>query len=398
MAAVCNASDLQHRPGLRSGGVGRRLLTGRPRMSHATSPASYVLNEFSITSFRNIESLELDFGARSALILGRNAQGKTSLLEAVCVLARLQSPRTRRLAQTIRHGSELFRLAGFCGGHKLAFGYSARERSLRLDGADVDRASDYLAVARVTWLAGADLQIVRGNAEARRTFADFSASQLFPGYLASLRRYHTALRQRNRLLKDNRSDLCAIRAFNAPLASYGAAVAGTRAAALDALAPHAAAAYAKLSARREAFSIRYSGWNAPPESAPSSENFEDMYAKTEEQDLRAGATTAGPHRDTLELEIEGCPAGSHASEGQQRCVALALRLAHHRAMTVARGVPPLVLVDDAFGELDEERRRALFAELDGAQCLIATTSPRWLPSAAMDFPRYVAENGRFTKQ
>ena len=336
--------------------------------------------------FRCFERLEVPFEPGLNFFVGANAQGKTSLLEAVCVVLRLASPRTSALASCIRHGQAEFAVLteivqpGLSHGETLRFRYGeGRTKFIATHPqGQAKTAAEYLSYSRVVWFGGTDLDLVRGRSEGRRRYLDFLGAQLEPLYRAHARAYERALRSRNRLLKSNASPR-ELQAWEGPLLESGQLLTELRAALVTALAPHAAAAQLAIRGPRvdpahERLALEY---------APGAgEDFAASLAAAAAEDRRLGQTTVGPHRDDVRLLLDGRPAAEFASEGQQRTVALALRLAQAGLLTGIEDAPPLLLLDDIFGELDPGRRNALLAALPaGSQQLITTTHLDWMRDA-----------------
>jgi DNA replication and repair protein RecF len=331
---------------------------------------SLVLTHLSLRHFRCFHSLECEFVPGMNIFVGANAQGKTSLLESICVLARLQSPRTSRLGDAVQHGRRGFVVDGHIAGRHMQFYYAPQRKKLALDSVTQTGTADYLEVARVVWFGSADIDLVRTGADLRRRFLDFLGTQLDATYRQTLRAYERALRSRNHLLKAPRPDWREIAAFDGPLIEHGTALTVSRAKLLHDLEPHAAAGQRAMSGAAEELRLNYV--------KGSGEDFATALAAGRETDARLRQTGTGPHRDDIELLLGGrLPA--FASEGQQRCMAIALKLGQARLLEARWGHPPLLLLDDVFGELDLERRNALLGHLPAnAQQMITTTHLDWL--------------------
>ncbi|MCX6967750.1 MAG: DNA replication and repair protein RecF [Verrucomicrobia bacterium] len=330
-----------------------------------------MLSTLKLRDFRCFPALEAEFAPGSNVIVGPNAQGKTSLLEAACVLLRLQSPRAATLGPLVRLGAAGFVVDGFYSGNHLQFYYSPRRKKLALDSVEQRTAAEYLQLGRVVWFSNADIALVRGAADERRRYLDFVAAQLDSGYRRHLRDYEKALRSRNRLLKMPNVRWREIAAFDEPLVAAGDALTQARARLVATLEPYAAEAQRAIGGGvGEMLSMRY-------EAGSGGTDFAVNLAARRMEDQRLRQTTVGPHRDEVILEINGhgCEL---ASEGQQRTLALALRLAQARLIAAQREALPLLLLDDIFGELDPARRNALLAHLPaGAQKIITTTHLDW---------------------
>jgi DNA replication and repair protein RecF len=338
-----------------------------------------MLTSLSLRDFRCFDQLHCELGEAVTLFVGDNAQGKTSILEAVCMLMRLQSPRTSGISEMIRFDGRELGIAGHWRGRKLRVASDGKRWKLAVDDGDCGRRADYLAESGlVVWMGNEDLQLVRGGGDARRRYLDFIAGQLHPPYRPALRAYEKALRTRNFLLKRDASPQWRqIDAYTKVLVEHGGILSRVRGDLVESLQPWAAEAQKQVSGRDEALELRYAtGW---PEGADLAAAFEASRA----EDQRRRQTGVGPHRDDIGLQLNGLAAAPFASEGQQRTLALALKLAQARLLEHLGGRPPLLLLDDIFGELDTLRRNALLAYLPpGSQKLITTTHLDW---AAPDF-------------
>ncbi len=329
-----------------------------------------------LADFRCFGNLAFEPSPGTNFIIGANASGKTTILEAVCAATRLQSPRTSSLGDCVRAGQPGFGLTAHVAqpdSRHLQFRYEPPRRSLRLDAVDQSRPTEYLQIARVAWFSNDDLEIVRGSAARRRRALDFLCSQLDPGYLRALRRFDRALRSRNALLREHRPRP-EIDAFDPDLIEHGDHVSATRAEISTALDPLVVAAVHDIGGTAESATMRFlPGANGP---------LSDALPASRDRETRLRQTVVGPHRDDLALRINGLDAAKFASEGQQRTLAIALKLAQTRLLIARTDSTPILLIDDVFGELDVERRTNLLAHLpDDSQRLITTTHLSWLDPA-----------------
>lgn len=334
-----------------------------------------MLSQMLVRDFRCFAEAKLDLHPATTLLTGNNAQGKTSLLEALCVVLRLQSPRTSTRTELIRFGARSCLVeANLQNHHQLRFAQSATTRRLAVDNVVCTRSPDYLQNSlRVVWMDHADMLLVRGGADSRRRYLDFAAAQLHPGYLHALRHYERLLRSRNHLLKrDAIINWRQADAYAVALEEHGHFISHCRSQLVEALFPHVQSAHASLSSGRETALIQYQ-----PGFDPAGLAQQLRAARAEEE--RTRSTVAGVHRDDLLLFVNDRPAGPFASEGQQRSLSLALKLAQVSTLTQSTGAPPLLLIDDVFGELDHSRRRALLSALpQDTQKVITTTSTEWM--------------------
>ena len=305
------------------------------------------------------------------LIVGPNAHGKTSLLEAACILLRLQSPRTSRLGDVVQHERRGFVVDGYFDDRHMQFYYSPVRKKLALDSVEQKSSREYLQIGRLVYFATGDIEIVRGSADVRRRFLDFVAAQRDAGYRKALRDYEKAIRSRNALLKAPMIRWSQVDAFLEPLLAAGNELGRLRRQLIVELQPHVEAAQHAISTARETLQLEYlSG---------AGDDFATALSESRNEDARLRMTTVGPHRDDMQFLVNGQPS-RFASEGQQRTMVLSLKLGAARLFEERFGSAPLLLLDDIFGELDLSRRVALLSALPaGAQKLITTTHLDWMP-------------------
>lgn len=347
-----------------------------------------MLTSLRLRNFRCYTTLSWDIPVEGAILLGKNAQGKTSLLEALCFALSLHSPRASRLDRLSTEGSGNFglSLSGDEGMRRLV--WENRRLLLTINGAPCKDYGDYLEDAPpVTWLGNRDVALVQGSAEERRRYLDFLGVQWHPGYRNALQQYRRALKARNALLRYPRRNRATLHSYASLLALHGALLMDLRRQLLQRLQPHVIDAHARIAGQSELVSLTY---------MPSANgSLEEALNIRLEQDERAGYTTVGPHRDDFLLSIQGKAAAEYASEGQQRTLATALQFAQASLLQVETGHTPILLVDDIFGELDPERRKALLALLpQDAQVFITTTHLDWLRGEQSPFPIQRIEGGR----
>ena len=349
-----------------------------------------MLAELQLRNFRCFESLAVEFAPGFNFFIGRNGQGKTSILEAACVLLRLQSQRSSTLVPAVRFGEKAFGVAGRLGDHRLEFRYSALRRKVSLDDIEQRPLGEYLRLGRVVSFANTDIDLVRGGSDSRRRYLDFLGTQIDPRYRPTLRAYERALRSRNALLKSAQPRPRELAAYDPPLIEHGAQLGAMRAVLVDRLAPLAAQAHREISGNAETLQLQF----APGNTGDFAQDLENSRA----QEARLRQTIVGPHRDDIELIVQGKNAQQYASEGQQRTIALALKIAQAHLFQMEEGAPPLLLIDDIFGELDPARRNALLAHLPAdAQKLVTATTMQWREKE-VDGPVFELKGGTLSKR
>ncbi len=283
-----------------------------------------MLPSLRLQNFRCFDELSLEVPASGIIITGDNAQGKTSILEAACMLVRLHSPRTSRFQTLTKFSTGGFGIAGDPFGERRKILHRENILKLFAKGEPVPRRSDYLNTGGlIVWMGNEDLGLVRGSGENRRNFLDFIGSQIFPEYRSALTRYKRALRAKNLLLKEPVLRTAELRAWEEIFVENGNSLMKFRAELIAALAPLSAEAQERISAKDEKLSLSYL-----PGSGPS---FGDSILQARSREIRARHALIGPHRDDLSIRLHGLSALDYASEGQQRTIAISLKLAQGRS-------------------------------------------------------------------
>lgn len=334
-----------------------------------------MLNHLRLQNFRCFSSLQLDAPEQGVILIGDNARGKTSILEAICVLVRLQSPRCSGFHTLTKLSTPGFGIAGDPWGHERKI--KNTPGGLRLFADSEPRASRaaYLSDGGlIVWIGNEDLALIRGSGEARRQFLDFLGTQLDPAYRSAYTRYKRALRAKNLLLKEPRLRLPELIAYEDILIEHGTFLTQSRARLVADLSPLVAATQRDISGKDEAITLTYL-----PASGPC---MKDSILQARQRETATRQSVVGPHRDDVSIRLHGMTASDYASEGQQRTIALALKLAQGDLLQTRRGKTPIYLLDDIFGELDPSRRNALLRHLPPlAQKFITTTHLGWRDSS-----------------
>lgn len=353
-----------------------------------------------LIDFRSYRRLRWTPDRSVNVLAGRNGAGKTNLLEAVGYLASLRSFRSVPDRVLVRDGAERAVVRGEVAGRGrttlIEVEAAAGRRRAQVNRERLGRASDLLGLVRSAVFLPDDLDLVKRGPAYRRGLLDAAAVQIWPGAHQDQQEYERALRQRNILLKQSgrRADEVTLQVWDDRLAAAGGKVMARRAAALEALEGRADAFYRELSGGEARVAVDYrSTWGAPP--AGDADGWREALvralAAARPADLDRRMSTAGPHRDDVRLLLDGRDSRVRASQGEQRCVALALRLAVHRAVEESIGDAPLLLLDDVFSELDSRRSAALARALPPAQTFITTARGGDVPLAGRQWR--LAEGG-----
>ncbi len=367
-----------------------------------------VCNGIRIENFRNIESASVTFGEGVNLLHGDNAQGKTNLLEAIYFTALGKSFRPAKEAELIRFGEESSVVVN-------EFHDSIRKQTLSVklfagrarrvveqNGMKVDKMSDMVGAFRVVLFCPEHLSLIQGGPELRRTYLNVALSQLRPVYLQALQRYNRILKERNALLKRAPDDMATFKAtepmWSAQLAREAATVTVHRARYVRQVNDHVRACFADMMKQYEGGDelpeLTYaptlgSDWLEAHEGDPTlfedplrlEDRYRELLTTRHDREIGAGATLWGIHKDDIRITLNGRPARLFASQGQQRSLALAMKLAEGWVSALESGGDmPVFLFDDVLSELDVHRRDYLVREMQGRQVIMTACDP-----AAADF-------------
>ena len=329
-----------------------------------------------VRDFRNLRSVEMEPAPRFNLIYGDNGHGKTSLIEALYVLSTTKSFRSQKLGETVAQGSLQAGIRGeiesFGLRRELRAQLSLRGRSFLVDGKRPRRNLDYALTAPVIAFHPNDLTLASGPAASRRTLLDRVLLHQDPAGTDARISYQKALRDRQKLLSEKGVRATELDAYEQVCAVHGARMARGRAHAaktvLEALTP----SFVEMAAPGLICTAVYE-----PGGTADAARFATELFERRKKDLLRGAATFGPQRDEISFSIEGRPARSHASQGQQRLLTLAMKMAELACVREVTGVEPMLLLDDVSSELDPERTHAVFELLrhSTSQIFVTTTRP-----------------------
>lgn len=328
------------------------------------------LTRLECRDFRRLESISFQPVPGLNVIHGGNAQGKTTILEAVLYAATSKSHRSTSERDLVRHGADGFHVVAEAARADRPVTLEAHwwrgAKRFKVNGIPQSRVSDILGRLAVVFFSPEDIELVKGGAGTRRRFVDMELTQIDPPYLGALQQYRQALRQRNELLRAHKVDEDLLAVWDVQLVQHGEAVHAARATYLDELSVHAQAAYAAIAAG-EPLTLQYQ-----PD-APAG-GLEETLTRSRSSDIKRRLTQRGPHRDDIELRIADKPARAYGSQGQQKSAALAVKLAELALVHARIGEYPILMLDEVLAELDADRRKALFTAIpEDVQCLVTTT-------------------------
>lgn len=328
--------------------------------------------------WRNLEPFELEPGPRFNVFCGDNGQGKSNLLEALAYLGTLRSFRGAPSDELVRRNEESASLAARINGPpaprrlEVRVHRGGRARELALDGKRPRTIAAWVAVCPVVVFHPGDLELAQRGPDARRELLDRVLEEMDPTYATTLAEYQRALRSRNRLLKDGRADRRAITAYDPILAGAGAVLGKARADLVREVAPLTERTFSAIVGEEIPLEVRYA-----PRVEPAEDAIREALARSLDKDLARGFTAEGPHADDVALQVHARAARHHASQGQQRTIVLALKVAELEVLARRIGRVPPLLLDDVSSELDRTRNRRFFEILArlGGQIFLTTTHP-----------------------
>lgn len=346
-------------------------------------------NAVSLVNFRNIEKASVRFCPGVNVLYGNNAQGKTNLLEAIYFAAIGRSFRSQHPKECIAFGKESaalsldFEAQGRVQNITMQL-FQSRVRSVEKNHVRVGKMSELMGTFRAVLFCPEQLSLVKGGPAERRHFLDIAISAREPAYLAALQRYEHILKQRNALIRAAEKERSVFDAtvdlWSQQLAREGAYIARSRKRYVEKANPFVAACFAEMTNAREVPTLNYQGCDRAE--VPDYEDIAAIEAhllerlcKNHEREIGAGATLYGVHKDDIEIILNEKDARSFASQGQQRSLSLALKLAEGELCREDCGEYPVFLLDDVLSELDGVRREYLLHRIKGKQVIMTTCEP-----------------------
>ena len=354
-------------------------------------------NRISIRNFRNIEEAEVEFESGVNILYGDNAQGKTNLLEAIGFTALGKSFRTSHEEEMIRFGQETAEISmdytdSVRRQNITVRMMKGRRRRIEQNKVKVGRLSDIVGAFRTVLFCPEHLSLIKEGPGERRNYLDIAISQLYPVYLRSLQRYNQILKQRNQLIRraedDRKTFNDTVEFWSSQLAQEAAVIARYRVQYLERARDHIVASFAEMTGEREIPEATYAGSSHrdPKEYLDVKETertYFELLMSHHDREIGAGSTLWGIHKDDIDIRINGKEARAYASQGQQRSLALAMKLAEGEVCAAITGEKPVFLFDDVFSELDASRRAYLSGKMTDRQVIITTCEPSGIVGGKM---------------
>lgn len=332
------------------------------------------IESIELSNYRNYNDLKVEFGRNTNILYGNNAQGKTNILESIYMAATTKSHRGSKDRDIIKIGEDESHIRLIIRkrdiSHKIDMHLrKSKNKGVAIDGIAIHRAAELYGLLNVIFFSPEDLSIIKNGPAERRRFMDLELCQISRLYYQNLVSYNKVLNQRNNLLKQinfNRSLMDTIDVWNMQLVDYGSRIIKERKNFIDMMNDIIGDIHSRLTSGKEKLEIVY-------DANVTEEEFEKSLQDKMDIDLRYASTQVGPHRDDISFLINGIDARKYGSQGQQRTVALSLKMAEIKLVKKIINDNPVLLLDDVMSELDTDRRNSLIEEIRDIQTIITCT-------------------------
>ena len=365
--------------------------------------------KISVRNFRNISEAEVTFSEGVNILLGENAQGKTNLLEAIFYPSVGRSFRGAHTPEMIRFGESFaeidlnFRDARRDQEIRVRM-FRDKQRQIEKNGMKMEKLSDIVGSFRAVLFCPEHLSMIKDGPSQRRSYMDMAISRMAPMYIHSLQKYNYLLHQRNALLKSAYSDRATfdatIELWSEQLAQEAAFISEMRLKFIRRVSGYVAECFSEMTGERERPTVVFDGSSGQPEEEyldreKTKEKYYALLTSSYDREISAGATLWGIHKDDLDIRLNGKSARIYGSQGQQRSLALALKLAEGEICREEFGDYPVFLFDDVLSELDGTRREYLLHKIKDKQVILTSCEPSLL-SELSDVCRIMVSDGVYT--
>ncbi len=361
------------------------------------------IGKLHLKNFRNYIEEEISFSNGINILTGSNAQGKTNCAEAIFFLCTGYSPRANKDKLLVRHGEESAYILGHATGRygdvsvKIEFNKNDK-KSIYVNQMQVLRVGELMGNINSVFFNPQELKLVQESPEDRRRFMNISLSQMSKSYFYALQRYNKILAQRNNLLKDPDKDLIkqTLPIWDEQLSKQAGKIIRARNDFLKEIAPIASEKHSLLSDNKEVLEMKTESGYYGSEDEIAFALFEDLKLGLE-RDMRLGFTTIGPHRDDIKFTLNGDDVRVFGSQGQQRTVALSLKLAEAEIFYNKFGEYPILILDDVLSELDKKRQRKLISAVSNMQTIFTATHLDRQVFKNLEVNKIIIEKGKVKK-
>ncbi len=333
-----------------------------------------IIEYLELTDFRNYEEIHVDFSPNTNIFFGDNAQGKTNILESVYLMGTTKSHRGSHDSEIISFNKDYGVIRALFKKNDIEYkiGIQLRKdkrKAISINGTPVKKAADFIGLVNIVLFSPEDLQIIKGSPDKRRRFIDVTLCQIDKEYLFSLSSYNKIVNQRNKLLKtyNNRDDISyTLNIWDEQLVNYGSKVIERRKKFVNDLNEIIYPIHSSISGNNDKIDIIY-------DKNTDIEDFSEKLKINRDKDTKYKNTSVGPHRDDFIINIKDINVKKYGSQGQQRTVALSLKLSEIEIIKSAIGDTPILLLDDVLSELDMNRQKYLLENLGDTQTIITCT-------------------------
>ena len=350
------------------------------------------IKSFEAKNFRNIENCKIQFSDGINLLIGKNAQGKTNVAEGIYLFSRGKSFRGSSEGELVAFGKDGFYISveydGKIGNERLEYSVFGKERSRKKNGYKISKITEMIDNFKCVLFVPDDLSLVKGGPELRREFLNVAASKCYSDYINYYKGYKVAQENRNCILKNAKSglyfDMSELLAWNESVAEYSSHICKIRRQYIEKIEKHAKKILYEISGEREELSLRYESDidENIKEISDIKEEYKRILSSDISREINTGYSLFGPARDDIEIKINKKTAKSFASQGQQRSVVLAIKLAEGEVIKEIFGEYPVFIFDDVMSELDEKRRKYILENIKEKQIIITSCEKENYESSA----------------
>lgn len=333
------------------------------------------IKKLTLQNYRNYENEVLNFKSGINILVGDNAQGKTNSAEAIFYLCTGYSPRATRDKQVIKYGQKFAKINGVCeslyGDVEVEIEFTPSSKNVSLNGVPLKKIGELMGNINSVFFNPGELKLIQESPEDRRRFMDISLSQMDRSYFYALQKYRKILEQRNSLIKNPDTEIVyeTLPHWDKELAVYALEIINKRKFFINSLIPHAKSVHSYVTGGEN---LELS-LETPYFDGESVDDLLVAYEQKIEKDIILGYTTVGPHRDDIKIKLNGEDVRVYGSQGQQRSIAISLKLAEAKVFKERFNEYPIVILDDALSELDVKRRSRLIDVLTEFQTIITLT-------------------------
>lgn len=362
------------------------------------------IKKLKLKNYRNCKNIDLDLDAKKILIIGKNAQGKTNILESIYFLSTLKSSRTANNLELINHEEERFEISGVVEKSnveiELDFSYTnAKQKEIKINGLKTNKQKEFKNVLKTVLFSTQDLMLLRGSPQDRRDWLDAAISQVYPAYDERLSKYNKTRIQKNNFLKDYNQNETLLDVYNEQMAILGSNVIYLRKKFLKEIEKKAQEKHLQISGEENlAMSYNCGFIDKEQETEEILIKFKEKLEERKQLEIIRGQALVGPHKDDVTFYINQKEATKYASQGQQRTIVLSLKLAELDIMSQKTGESPVLLLDDVLAELDDVRQSYLLKTIDeNTQTIITSVDTLSFNEKFLsDVKIYKINNGKVT--